>query len=98
MQKQGETTPSNCRLKTCAHNQINPPENSQECVACEGLRSGLVYREWKWVPKLTGKKGLEEAARLFHKHLENCAQCRDHPFALCIHGQALLEGIGKVEK
>lgn len=27
---------------------------------------------------------------LFHLHLEACAQCRAHPFALCPVGRALL--------
>lgn len=26
----------------------------------------------------------------FHAHLEVCAQCRDHPFALCSVGVALI--------
>jgi hypothetical protein len=30
------TTPSNCKLSECKYNYIAPPENSQECVACEG--------------------------------------------------------------
>ena len=42
-------TPSNCRLKICLYNQIPPPENSQECMGCEGNYSGLVYRGWKWL-------------------------------------------------
>jgi hypothetical protein len=27
----------------------------------------------------------------YHKHLDVCAQCRDHPFALCAVGARLLE-------
>lgn len=27
----------------------------------------------------------------FHDHLDECAQCRDHPFELCDAGAALLE-------
>jgi hypothetical protein len=27
----------------------------------------------------------------FHTHLDACAQCADHPFALCAAGAALLE-------
>lgn len=31
-----KVTPSNCKLHRCKYNQIPPPENSQECFACEG--------------------------------------------------------------
>lgn len=31
-----KTTSSNCKLMTCKYNRIPPPENSQECFACEG--------------------------------------------------------------
>lgn len=31
-----KTTPSNCKLEECTYNQLPPPENSQECIACEG--------------------------------------------------------------
>lgn len=35
----------------------------------------------------------------FHKHLDQCEQCRNHPFALCPEGANLLreaaEGVGK---
>ena len=29
----------------------------------------------------------------FHEHLDNCAQCRDHPFALCKTGAELLSKV-----
>lgn len=29
-------------------------------------------------------------AERFHEHLDNCAQCRNSPFALCPRGGALL--------
>lgn len=28
----------------------------------------------------------------FHKHLDQCRQCREHPFALCRIGSAILQG------
>lgn len=31
-----KTTPSNCKLAKCKYNSLPPPENSQECLACEG--------------------------------------------------------------
>ena|SRR3990170_2741190 len=31
-----KNTPTNCKFPTCHYNQLPPPENSQECVACEG--------------------------------------------------------------
>ena len=31
-----KNTPSNCMFPTCHYNQLPPPENSQECFACEG--------------------------------------------------------------
>lgn len=27
---------------------------------------------------------------LFHQHLDVCAHCREHPFALCLEGLRLL--------
>ncbi len=38
-----KTTPSQCKLPKCAYNQVAPPENSQECIACEGLK----LKRWK---------------------------------------------------
>ncbi|MBA7527390.1 hypothetical protein ES705_19566 [subsurface metagenome] len=33
-----KTTPINCKLCHCSWNRLPPPENSQECVGCEGNR------------------------------------------------------------
>lgn len=30
----------------------------------------------------------------FHRHLDQCAQCRDHPFGLCQDGAILLRAAG----
>jgi len=30
----------------------------------------------------------------FHKHLDGCDQCRNHPFALCADGDVLLRAAG----
>ncbi len=35
------------------------------------------------------KKQLETAIK-FHRHLDNCEQCHDHPFELCTTGIDLL--------
>ncbi len=31
----------------------------------------------------------------FHAHLDECAQCRNHPFGLCATGAALLKKAGE---
>ena len=36
MAKSTKKTPSNCRLLKCKYNYVAPPENSQECIGCEG--------------------------------------------------------------
>lgn len=41
----------------------------------------------KILPKLPIEyAGIEK----FHKHLDVCRQCREHPFALCLEGSRLL--------
>ncbi len=32
-----------------------------------------------------------ESGTQFHQHLDECEQCRNHPFSLCKEGQELLE-------
>lgn len=32
----------------------------------------------------------ERSIDRFHRHLDECRQCRDHPFELCPHGMRLL--------
>lgn len=34
----------------------------------------------------------------FHAHLDTCAQCAEHPFALCQEGHALLMAWGKADQ
>ena len=36
-------TPFNCRLKRCKYNYVPPPEESQECIGCEGNK----VRGWR---------------------------------------------------
>jgi hypothetical protein len=36
---------------------------------------------------------LEETRVAFHAHLDVCEQCREHPFALCPKGAAILEPV-----
>ena len=31
----------------------------------------------------------------FHRHLDVCLQCRDHPFNLCLAGSVLLQSAGQ---
>ncbi|MBA7696131.1 hypothetical protein ES703_104773 [subsurface metagenome] len=38
-------TPTICKYHKCRWNYLPPPENSQECIACDGLRDP------KWKPK-----------------------------------------------
>ncbi len=45
------TTPTNCKLETCKWNYLSPPENSQECIACEG------NDDPDWRPKREGSDG-----------------------------------------
>lgn len=37
---------------------------------------------------------MSEAADKFHKHLDECRQCREHPFGLCQVGHGLLMATG----
>jgi PRTRC genetic system protein C len=39
-------TPSNCKLLKCKYNTLSPPENSQECISCEGNKKP------NWQPKI----------------------------------------------
>lgn len=34
-----KTTPIQCKLITCKYNSLPPGDGSQECVACEGLKT-----------------------------------------------------------
>jgi hypothetical protein len=36
-------TPSNCRLKNCKWNYLPPPEDSQECIGCEGNKKEVKH-------------------------------------------------------
>lgn len=38
---------------------------------------------------------MKEQMDNFHKHLDGCKQCADHPFALCMTGAMLLEQAAK---
>lgn len=40
----------------------------------------------------------QAAVRRFHTHLDECAQCRDHPFDLCEVGASLLVEAGHKEQ
>jgi len=33
-----KVTPSNCKYDNCCWNFVPPGENSQECIACDGLK------------------------------------------------------------
>lgn len=33
---------------------------------------------------------MNNKSELFHRHLDECQQCREHPFALCQAGERLL--------
>ncbi len=33
-----KATPSQCKYRKCHWNEWAPPENSQECIACDGLK------------------------------------------------------------
>ena len=35
-------------------------------------------------------ENIKKVADEFHSHLDECKQCRDHPFALCPIGRVLL--------
>ena len=39
----------------------------------------------------------EPDIEIFHKHLDNCVQCRNQPFNLCRTGQDIIEGRSYVE-
>lgn len=45
-----KTTPTNCKLPTCPWNPIPPPENSQECISCDG------NKHLSWRPAQEGKQ------------------------------------------
>ena len=38
---------------------------------------------------------MADAITSFHKHLDECAQCREHPFWLCEVGGPLLKAAGE---
>ena len=40
-----KATPSNCKEVSCRWNPLPPPENSQECIGCEG------NQDPEWEPK-----------------------------------------------
>ena len=55
--------PNNCRFKQCHYNFIAPPELSQECVGCEGNRSGRAFqRALDQARKTEGKEKAEEVS------------------------------------
>lgn len=37
-QQPKKSTPSQCRFRKCHWNALPPGEDSQECIACEGLK------------------------------------------------------------
>jgi hypothetical protein len=45
--------------------------------------------------RMSAKEILEEAALQFNRHLDECIQCREHPFNLCALGRNLLMAVGK---
>jgi len=40
-----KTTPSQCKFLACHYNRLPPAENSQECIACEGLVHPRLFRK-----------------------------------------------------
>lgn len=36
----------------------------------------------------------DKGIKAFHAHLDECVQCQQHPFALCVTGATLLEAGG----
>ena len=38
----------------------------------------------------------KKAADDYHKHLDECEQCREHPFDQCTKGIELLQKVGKL--
>ena len=39
----------------------------------------------------------KDAVDLFHDHLDECEQCREHPFDLCPEGQKRMAAVGANE-
>ena len=79
-------------------------------VASDALADALFNTAHEWVPKQVASiieqhggicvedEPVEEAPTEpigdFHAHLDSCAQCHNHPFALCDKGQQLLLTVG----
>lgn len=48
---------------------------------------------WPWTEPSVRRivAATTDTTRRFHLHLDECGQCRDHPFALCPIGATLLK-------
>lgn len=72
------------RVYDYAMHSLNP----DSFVALEGALVELAgTRRIPWAPSGAALPG---APARFHAHLDDCAQCREHPFALCPVGKVLL--------